>query len=75
MGKLTMDEFMAKFINLIWYVTYIEEEKEKMRWFLNYLHASYKERIEFGHPKSMDDVVRKATFCYQQFKNRREGGN
>ena len=75
MGKLTMDEFVAKFTNLIWYVTYIKEEKAKIQWFLNYLHTSYKERIEFDHPKSMDEAIRKARLCYQQFKNRKEGGN
>ena len=74
MGRLTIDEFVTKFTNLLSYVPYICEEKAKVQRFLNYLPAVYKEKIEFDNPKTMDEVVRKSRLCYQQFKGRGEHG-
>ena len=65
LGQLTIDEFVTKFTNLLRYVPYILEEKEKVQRFLNYLPTLYKEKIEFDNPKTMDEVVRKARLCYQ----------
>lgn len=67
-----MDEFMTKFTNLIWHVPYIRVEKAKVHRFMKCLPLVYKERIEFDNPRSMDDAVRKARLCYQQFRNQNE---
>ena len=34
----------------------------------------YKEKIEFDNPNTMDEAVRKARLCYQQFKGKAEQG-
>lgn len=60
-----MNAFFVKFKNLLLYVPYIKEEKDKLHIFLNHLPEPYEERIEFENPKSMDEVVRKARLCYQ----------
>ena len=65
LGHLTIDEFFTKFTNLLRYVPYIREEKEKVQRFLNYLPAVYKEKIKFDNPKNMDEAVKKARLCYQ----------
>ena len=65
LGQLTIEDFFIKFTNMLRYVPYIREEKAKVQRFLNCLPAVYKEKIEFGNPKSMDEVVRKAILCYQ----------
>ena len=46
-----MDEFVANFMNLLRYVPYLKEDKDKIQRFLNILPASYKERIEFDNSK------------------------
>ena len=74
LGQLTIDEFVTKFTNLLSYVPYIWEEKEKVQRFLNCLPIVYKEKIEFDNPKTMDEAVRKARLCYQQFKGKGEHG-
>ena len=70
LGRLTIDEFVTKFTNLLRYVPYIHEEKAKVQSFLNCLPVVYKEKIEFDNPKTMDEAVRKARLCYQQFKGK-----
>jgi len=60
-----MDEFVAKFTNLLRYIPYIKEEKAKVQQFVNCLPTFYKEWIKFDNPKTMDEVVRKARLCYQ----------
>ena len=74
LGQLTIDEFVTKFTNLLLYVPYIIEDKEKLQRFLNFLHTIYKERIEFDNLKMMDEVVLKAILCYQEFKGKMEQG-
>ena len=73
-GQLTIDEFVTKFTNLLRYVPYRREEKEKVQRFLNCLPTVYKEKIEFDNPKTIDEAVRKARLCYQQFKRKTEYG-
>jgi hypothetical protein len=34
-GKLTIDEIVNKFLELLRYVPYIEDEKVKMQWFIS----------------------------------------
>ena len=35
LGQLTIDEFVNKFLELLRYVPYIEDEKVKMQWFIS----------------------------------------
>ena len=72
LGQLTIDEFVTNFMNLLRYVPYIREENAKVQRFLNCFPAVYKEKIEFDHPKTMDEAMRKDRLCYQQFKGKHE---
>ena len=65
-----MKELSNKFLSLLRYVPYIIDEKPKIQWFLRCLHASFKERIEFDNPKTLDEAMRKAEFWYEQGKKR-----
>lgn len=61
----TMDEFITKFTPLLRYVPYIQEEKEKVQWFVSSLPEEMRERIESDNLKTMDEVIRKARIFYQ----------
>ena len=37
------------------------------------LPFSLKDRIAFDNPKSLEEAMRKANFCYEQSKNKKEG--
>eukprot|EP00253_Pinus_taeda_P012645 PITA_12645 len=72
LGQQTMDEFITHFTSLLRYVPYIREEKAKVQRFVSSLPPYMRERIEFGNPKSMDEVIQKARICYQQSKQKGE---
>jgi hypothetical protein len=72
LGKMMIEDFVTKFVNLMRYVPYLREEKEKVQWFMSCLPQAYKDKIEFLNPKTMDEIIRHAKLCYTQFKQRYE---
>ena len=69
---MTMEELINKFLDMLRLVPYIKEEKVKVQRFLSYLPQDYKDRIEFDNPKTLDEVLRKARLCYEQYKQRND---
>ena len=63
-----MEEFVTKFANLQFYVPYLKDKKEKLYWFFICLPPTYKGKIEFDIPKTMDEAIIKAKLCYLLFK-------
>ena len=72
LGQLTIDEFINKFLELMRYVPYIKDEKVKMKWFISGMPRSFRDKIEFDEPNTLEDIIRKARYCYEQFKNKTE---
>jgi hypothetical protein len=52
LGQLTIDEYINKFLELMRYVPYIEDEKVKMQLFISGLPQSFRDIIEFDEPKT-----------------------
>jgi len=69
---MTMKELCSKFLSLLRYVSYIVDEKPKIQCFLSCLPLKYKEIIEYDNPKTLEEIMRKANFCYDQNKNRKD---
>ena len=67
-----MDDLINKFLYLLRFVPYVKEEKVKMKRLLSSLPQSYKERIEFDNPKSLNEVFGKTQMFYDQYKQRSE---
>ena len=65
-----MDEYANKFLELLRYVRYIRDEKVKVQCFLSGLPQSYKDRIEFYEPRTLEEAIRKAKYCYEQRKGK-----
>ena len=70
MGQQTMEEYANNFLELLRYVRYIKYEKVKVQLFLSGLHQYYKDRIEFYKPRTLEEVIRKAKYCYEQSKGK-----
>ena len=70
---MSMKELSSKFLSLLQYVPYIIDEKPKIYRFLSYLRVSFKDRIEFDNPKTLEEEMRKDNLFYEQSKNKREG--
>ena len=43
-----------------------------MQRFLSCLRRSFKDRIEYNNPKTLEEATRKDNFCYEQSKNKKE---
>ena len=54
LGQQTMEEYANKFLELLRYVRYIKDEKVKIQHFLSGLPQSYKDRIEFYEPRTLE---------------------
>ena len=65
-----MDEYANKFLELLRYVQYIRDEKVKIQRFLSGLPQSYKDRIKFYEPRTLEEAIRKAKYCYEQIKGK-----
>jgi hypothetical protein len=72
LGQLTIDEYINKFLELLRYVPYIKEENMKMQWFLSGFPQSFQNIIEFDEPKTLEDAIQKARYCYEQFNHKEE---
>ena len=60
LGNMTMDEYVKKFLDLMRYVTCINEEKIKIQRFMNGLPSFYKDRIQYDEPKTLEVAIKKA---------------
>ena len=69
LGKLTMKEYANKFLELLRYVRYIKYDKLKIQHLVSVLTQSYKDRIEFDEPRTLEEAIRKAKYLYDQNKN------
>ena len=65
LGPMSMKELRSEFLILIRYVPYITYENTKIQHFLSYLPASFKDRIEFENPKTLEEAMRKEEFYYE----------
>ena len=65
-----MEEYANKFLELLRYVGYIKYEKVKIQRFLSGLPQSYKDQIEFYEPRTLEEAIRKAKYCYEQSKRK-----
>jgi hypothetical protein len=76
LGKLTIEEYVSRFLDFLRYVPYIKEENVKVQWFISGLPKDYQNRIEFDEPKTIEDTIQKARYFYEHLghqKKPREG--
>jgi hypothetical protein len=52
------------------YVPYIKDEKTKIQRFISGLPQSFRDLIEFDEPRTLEDTIIKARYCYEQFKRK-----
>ena len=70
---MSMKELIRKLLSLLQYIPYIIDENPKIQRFLSCLPFSFKDRIEYDNPKTLEEAMRKVYFCYEQSRNKREG--
>lgn len=70
MGKLTNDNYVTKFFELLRYVPYLKDEKSKINIFINMLPMEFRDKIELLKPQTLKDDIKKVEHCYEQEKRR-----
>jgi hypothetical protein len=70
--QLTVEEYVNKSLELLRYIPYIKEEKEKVQRFINGLPKDYQNMIEFDELRTLEDTIRKARYCYEHFGLQKE---
>ena len=65
-----MDEYANTFLELLRYVRYIRDEKVKVQRFLSGLPQSYKDRIKFYEPRSLEEEIRRVKYFYEKRKGK-----
>jgi hypothetical protein len=66
MGQCTIEEYVSRFLELLRYVPYIKVEKEKVQLLISGVPKDYQNRIDFGEPKTLEETIRKARYCYEK---------
>ena len=62
LGQQTMEEYAKKILELLRYVRYIKDENVKIQRFMSGLPQSYKDRIKFYEPRTLEEAIRKAKY-------------
>ena len=65
-----MEEYTNRFLELLRYVRYIKDEKVKIHHFLSGFPQYYKDIIEFYEPRTLEEVIRKAKYCYEKSRGK-----
>jgi hypothetical protein len=50
---MTMDEYERKFLEILKYVSFIKDEKVKIKRLMSGIPSFYKEKIQFDEPKNL----------------------
>jgi len=53
-------------------VPYLKEEKAKIQRFTSGFPITFKERIDFDKPRSLEEAIQKLKHCYEQSKRKSE---
>jgi hypothetical protein len=65
--QLTIEEYVNRFLELLWYIPYIKAEKEKVQRFISGLPKDYQNMIEFDELRTLEDTIQKERYFYEQF--------
>ena len=65
-----MEEYANKFLELLRYARYIKDDKVKIQRFPSGIPQSYKDKIEFYEPRTLEEAIRKAKYFYEQNKRK-----
>jgi hypothetical protein len=59
-----MDAYANIFMELLRYVPYLKDEKERIHHFISGFPQSYQDKIEFDKPNTLEDTIRKDKCLY-----------
>ena len=57
MRSMADEEYTSRFLDLLRYVPYLKEEKEKIQRLISGFPLEFKDRIEFDEPRSLEEAI------------------
>jgi hypothetical protein len=66
LGKMTIDEYERRFLELLKYVPFIKDEAVKIQRYLSGQPPPIGDKIRYDDPKTMEETIRRAKFLYEQ---------
>jgi hypothetical protein len=70
LGSMTIDEYERRFLELLKYVSFIKDETIKIQRYLSGLPPSIEDKIQYDDPKTMEEMIRRVKFLYEQTKRK-----
>lgn len=70
MGKMMDDEYITNFLEFLWYIPYLRDEKKKIKIFLSCLPIVFRDKIEMLELHSLSDAVKKLKHYFEQARHR-----
>jgi len=67
---MTDEEYTAKFLDLLRYVSYLKDKKAKVQRFFSGFPLAFRDWIEYDEPQSLEEVIRKLEHYYEQSKSK-----
>ena len=65
MGSMTDEEYTSRFLELLRYVPYLEDEKAKIKIFISGFSISFRDKIEFDGPRSLEEAIINLKHCFE----------
>ena len=69
-GSMTIDEYERRFLELLKYVSFINDETVNIHRYLSGFPLFISEKIQYDDPKTLEETIRRAKFLYDQKKSR-----
>jgi hypothetical protein len=66
LGSMTTDEYERRFLEFLKYVLFIKDEAVKIHRYLSGLPLPIGDKIQYDHPKTMEEMIRRAKCLYEQ---------
>lgn len=65
LGQMKDDGYTTKLLELIRYLPKLKEENKNIQRYVSGLPQSFKDKIEFDEPKSLEDTIQKLMTFYE----------
>jgi hypothetical protein len=68
LGTITMEEYEKQFFEFLKYIDFMKDEKVKIQIFPSGLPLLYSDKIQYDHPKILQETIRRERHIYEQSK-------
>jgi hypothetical protein len=66
LGRMTIDEYEKRFLELLKYVSFLKDEIVKIQRYLSGIPSFINDKIQYDDPKTLEVTIRRAKCLYDQ---------